>query len=64
MQVLTFAIKNTFGQMERREARVVRSGKDLPLGLGKVGEVSGHLIFAERSLAKIEYAKKIYAIKK
>ena len=64
MQVLTFTIKNTFGQKERREARVVRSASEMPLGLGKVGEVSGHLIFAERSLSKIEYAKKIYAIKK
>lgn len=64
MQVLTFTIKNTFGQKERREAKVVRSARELPVGLGKVGEVSGHLIFAERSLKDIEYANLIYAIKK
>ena len=64
MQVLTITIQNGFGQKERREARVVRSARDLPVGLGKVGEAGGHLIFAERSLSKIEYAKRIYAIKK
>lgn len=64
MQVLTLTIKNTFGQKERREAKVVRSAKELPIGLGKVGEVGGHIIFADRSARYLEYAKTIYAIKK
>ena len=64
MQVLTITIKNRFNQKERREARVVRSAQDLPVGLGRVGEAGGHLIFAERSLENLEYAKLIYAIKK
>lgn len=64
MQVLTITIKNTFGQKERREAKVIRSAKELPVGMGKVGEASGHLIFADRSARYLEYAKSIYAIKK
>lgn len=64
MQVLTIAIKNTFGQKERREARVVRSAKELPVGLGKVGEVNSYAIFADRAAAKLEYASAIFALKK
>lgn len=64
MQVLTFTINNSFGQKERREAKVVHSARYLPIGLGKVGEANGHFIFADRSAKYIEYAKSIYAIKK
>ena len=64
MQVTTITITNTFGQKERREARVVRSTRDLPIGLGKVGTANGYNIWADRSLSKIEYAKQIFAIKR
>lgn len=64
MRVLTITITNCFGQQERREANVVRSARDLPIGLGKVGEARGHFIFADRGAKYIEYAKSIYAIKK
>lgn len=64
MRVLTIAIKNTFGQNERREAKVIRTARELPTGLGVVGEVSGYRIFADRSAKKLEYAKSIYALKK
>ena len=63
MQVTTFTITNTFGQKERREARVVRSVHDIPAGLGKVGTANGYSIWADRSLKMIEYAKRIYATK-
>ena len=64
MQVLTITIMNGFGQKERREATVVRSARDLPIGLDRVGAAGGHLIFADRSAKNLEYAKSIYAIKK
>lgn len=64
MQVTTITIRNSFDQKERREARVVRSARELPVGLGKVGEANGYYIFADRSAKELEYAKSIYALKK
>lgn len=64
MQIVTITIRNTFGQKERREARVVKSARELPVGLGKVGEAAGYFVFADRSAEKLEYAKSIYALKK
>lgn len=62
-QVTTITITNTFGQNECREARIVRSVKDIPVGLGKIGSANGYTIWADRAPSKIEYAKKIYAVK-
>ena len=63
MQVTTITITNTFGQKERREARVLRSVKDVPVGCGKIGTANGYTIWADRAHSKIEYAKRIYATK-
>lgn len=63
MQVTTITITNTFGQKERREARVVRSVRDIPVGLGKISVANGYTIWADRAPKMIEYAKRIYAVK-
>lgn len=60
MQVKTFTVINEFNQKERREARVVKSLRDIPVGFGKVGSVSGFDIWATNLL----FSKEYYAIKK
>lgn len=60
-KALEFRIKNTFGQIERREAKILRSDKDVPVGYGKVGTIKDYTLWSNRSAKNIEYAKEIYA---
>ena len=63
MKTMTIRITNRFGQIEQREACIVRSVREIPVGLGKIGTADGYAIWCDRSPRMIEYAKRIYATK-
>ena len=64
MQVKTFTITNSFNQKERREAQVVLSIDEVPVGFGKVGTTGDYNIYSERSARDIQFAKMFFAVKR
>ena len=60
MQIKSFTITNEFNQKELREARVVKSLREIPVGLGKVGRVGDYDIWAKNLI----FSKEYFAIKR